>query len=45
MALDVDDDGANDENTENGKRGGTLHSPVMDPSDESAVKRKAIIRT
>ena len=45
MALDLDDEAADDETTENGKRGGTLHSPAMDSSDESAVKRKAIIRT
>ena len=45
MALDVDDESADDETTETGKRGGTLHSPAMDSRDESAVKRKAIIRT
>jgi len=45
MALEVDDEAADNDNTETGKRGGTIHSPSMDPSDESAVKRKAIIRT
>ena len=45
MALDLDDEAADDETTENGKRGGTLHSPAMDSRDESVVKRKAIIRT
>ena len=45
MALDIDDEAADDKTTETGKRGGTLHSPAMGSSDESAVKRKAIIRT
>ena len=45
MTLDVEDEVVDDENSETAKRGGTLHSPAMDPSDESAVKRKAIIRT
>ena len=45
MALDIDDEAADDKTTETGKRGGTLHSSAMDSSDESAVKRKAIIRT
>ena len=45
MALDIDDEAADDKTTETCKRGGTLHSPAMGSSDESAVKRKAIIRT
>ena len=44
VALEIEQ--VNDEeNAETRKRGGTLHSPDMEQSDESGVKRKAIIRT
>lgn len=44
MALEIDEDN-DEENAETRKRGGTLHSPDMEQSDESGAKRKAIIRT
>ena len=45
MALEVDDEFDNGEYTKTEKHGGTLNSPAMYQSDESAIKRKAIIRT
>ena len=44
VALEIDEDN-DEENAETRKRGGTLHSPDMEQSDESGVKQKAIIRT
>jgi type IV secretion system protein VirD4 len=34
-----------DDNAEERKRGGTLHSPAMEQTEETSSKRKAIIRT
>lgn len=44
MALDMEDEELED-NTEQGKRGGTIHSPAMEQSEGTASNRKAIIRT
>ncbi|PYG86610.1 type IV secretion system protein VirD4 [Ruminiclostridium sufflavum DSM 19573] len=44
MALDMEDEETED-NTEQGKRGGTIHYPAIEQSEETASKRKAIIRT
>ncbi len=42
MALEIEEE---DETAEESKRGGTLHSHVMEQSKESVSKRKTIIRT
>ena len=44
MALEMDEEDA-EENAEERKRGGTLHSPAVDQTEETNLKRKAIIRT
>ena len=44
MALDMEDEELED-NTEQGKRGGTIHSPTMEQAEETTSKRKHIIRT
>lgn len=44
MALEMEEEEL-DDNTEEHKRGGTLHSPAMEQIEETSSKRKAIIRT
>ena len=44
MALEIEEDEPED-NTGESKRGGTIHSPAMEQPEETASKRKAIIRT
>ncbi|MHB8064108.1 MAG: VirD4-like conjugal transfer protein, CD1115 family [Ruminiclostridium sp.] len=44
MALEVEEE-VSEDNTEEGKRGGTIHSPAMEQLEETSSKRKAIIRT
>lgn len=45
MALDMDEDDAEEDNNVDRKRGGTLHSPVVEQVEETGSKRKSIIRT
>ena len=45
MALDMDDEDAEEDNDVDRKRGGTLHSPAIEQSEEMGSKRKSIIRT
>ena len=48
MALDMneeDDIEDNDDKDEDCKRGGTLHSPANEQTEEMGSKRKSIIRT
>lgn len=44
MALEIEEDEPED-NAGGSKRGGTIHSPEMEQPEETASKRKAIIRT
>ena len=44
MALEIEEDEPED-NAGESKRGGTIHSPAMEQPEETASKRKAIIRT
>lgn len=44
MALELEEDETED-NAGESKRGGTIHSPAMEQAEETASKRKAIIRT
>lgn len=44
MALEIEEDESED-NAGESKRGGTIHSPAMEQPEETASKRKAIIRT
>jgi type IV secretion system protein VirD4 len=44
MALDIDDEDAEDNDVDR-KRGGTLHSPAIEQTEELGSKRKSIIRT
>lgn len=44
MVLEMEEEKLND-NAEEGKRGGSLHSSVMEQTEEMNPKRKAIIRT
>ncbi len=44
MALDMDEEDAEDNDLDR-KRGGTLHSPAIEQTQEMASKRKSIIRT
>ena len=44
MALELEEDEPED-NVGESKRGGTIHSPTMEQPEETASKRKAIIRT
>lgn len=44
MALEIEEDEPED-NAGDSKRGGTIHSPAMEQPEETASKRKAIIRT
>jgi type IV secretion system protein VirD4 len=45
LALEIDDDSNADEYSEASKRGGTLHTPAIELSDDVVSKRKTIIRT
>lgn len=45
MALDMDEEDAEEDNDVNRKRGGTLHSPAIEQTEEMGSKRKSIIRT
>jgi type IV secretion system protein VirD4 len=44
MALEVDEI-SDDEDSDARKRGGTIHSPTQEPSDDNSIKRKTVIRT
>ena len=45
MALDMDEEDAEEDNDVDRKRGGTLHSPAVEQTEEMGSKRKSIIRT
>ena len=45
MALDMNEEDAEEDNDADRKRGGTLHSPSIEQTEEMGSKRKSIIRT
>ena len=45
MALDMIEEDDTEDNDEDRKRGGTLHSPAIEQTEEMGSKRKPIIRT
>ena len=45
MAVDIDQEEIEEDNAEDRKRGGTLHSPEIEQTEETGSKRKSIIRT
>ena len=45
MAVDMDEVETEEDNAGDRKRGGTLHSPTIEQAEETASKRKSIIRT
>lgn len=45
MAVDMDEVETEEDNAGDRKRGGTLHSPAIEQAEETASKRKSIIRT
>ena len=45
MAVDMDEEDTEEDNAGDRKRGGTLHIPANEQAEETASKRKSIIRT
>ena len=45
MAVDMDEEDTEEDNSGDRKRGGTLHSPAIEQAEEAASKRKSILRT
>ena len=45
MAVDMDEEDTEEDNVGERKRGGTLHLPTMEQTEETSSKRKSIIRT
>lgn len=45
MAMDMDEEDTEEDNAGDRKRGGTLHLPANEQAEETASKRKSIIRT